>query len=47
MVLGYSEVGEKLQRVACHDEVVDKNVVIERLVKFLNCLKFILYSVVY
>ena len=30
VVLGHSEVGEKLQRVACR-EVVDRNFVIERL----------------
>ena len=29
--LGHSEVGEKLQRVACHGEAVDRNFVTERL----------------
>ena len=28
VVLGHSEVGEKLQRVACHGEVVDRNLVV-------------------
>ena len=31
VVLGHSEVGEKLQRVACHGEAVDRNFVVERL----------------
>ena len=31
VVLGHSEVGEKLQRVACRGEVVDRNFVVERL----------------
>ena len=31
VVLGHSEVGEKLQRVACHSEVVNRNFVVERL----------------
>ena len=30
VVLGLSEVGEKLQRVACPGEVVDRNFVVER-----------------
>ena len=31
VVLGHSKDGEKLQRVACRDEAVDRNVVVERL----------------
>ena len=31
VVLGSSEIGEKLQRVACCGEVVDRNFVVERL----------------
>ena len=31
MVLWHSEVGEKLERVACRGEVVDRNFVVERL----------------
>ena len=39
MVLGHSEVGEKLQRVAC-GEVVDRKLCRRKtVVKFLNCLK--------
>ena len=44
VVLGHSAVGEKLQRVDCRGEVVDRNFVV---IKFLNCLKLMLYSVVY
>ena len=31
VVLWHSEVGEKLQRVVCRGEVVDRNFVVERL----------------
>ena len=37
VILGHSDVGEKLQRIACRGEVVDRNLVVERLsYKFLN-----------
>ena len=42
IVPGHSEVGEKLQRVACRGEVVDRNFVVEKskiVVKNFNCLK--------
>ena len=54
MVLEHSEVGEKLQRVACRGEVVDGNFFLfslscrKTVVKFLNCLKLtVIYIYIY